>query len=370
MIAPMQGLAPPAALHLPEKWSLSGANREIGLPLTVKVIIISIFLPEGLSFYVAGLRLTVTRLIFLVVTPVLVVRLSRMLGAGRYRFVLSDLLVPVAGVWMFVAPAQMDGAGMALTHGGPDVLEFGVGYMATRVLLSEHGQALSFANLLCFTIIASGLGMIMAFTSAGVLSFVLGTALLVYSRILAGVSLRWFALIAAVAAGIATVFIVSNNPWTIIARYLIFDPESGYDRINQWHDVSLILSQSPWFGLGFPEFWTGEALPASIDNNWLYYAVAYGIPGSILIGFSTLGATSLPTSGPGVNLTAAECKLGTTLSIVLCLIVLVGFTVYIWGTDRILCGLLMGVRAHLGALGRLPGSMPGDRPKPRSLLNW
>jgi hypothetical protein len=70
---------------------------------------------------------------------------------------------------------------------------------------------------------------------------------------------------------------------------------------------------------------------------------------------------SLPTSGPRVNLTAEESKLGTTLGIILFLIMLIAYTVHIWGSDRILMGLLIGVRAHLGALGRLPVRVQPDR---------
>ena len=119
------------------------------MPFALTLVLIALFLPIELSFYVLGLRLTVTRLIFLILTPVLLTRLTRKVSAGRYRFVFSDLFVVLAGFWLMYAPAKIDGLTPALNHAGPDVLEFCIGYMTTRILLSEHGQALSFVDLLC-----------------------------------------------------------------------------------------------------------------------------------------------------------------------------------------------------------------------------
>ena len=125
------------------------ARNEAALPLALKLIAITTFLPEELSFYILGLRFTAIRLILIVLTPLLLIRLGQRLAAGRYRFVLSDLFVFLAGFWMIYAPANVVGVGQALNHAGPTALEFCVGYMATRILLSEHGHALSFAALLC-----------------------------------------------------------------------------------------------------------------------------------------------------------------------------------------------------------------------------
>jgi hypothetical protein len=404
------------------------------VPPILVVIIFSLFVPEGLSFYLAGLRLTVTRLTFLIITPILLQQLSRLVSTGRYRFVFSDLFAPMTGVWMFLAVSVSQGADMALAHAGPEVLEICIGYLATRVLLAKHGQALSFASLLCCTIavvallglldpltghplihdwtdkltgykegwlegaqvlyrhgflraygpleqpllfglvccigfilalsgrvrarpavlIACCLGLFFAGESAPVLGAILGVALLLYDRILAGVSVKWLGLIAAAAAGIGAIYVVSDNPSTVIVRYLTLDPQSGYFRLWTWTLATDLLRHSPWVGLGFLQF-SGESyeLP-SIDNMWLAFALVYGYPGSILLGLSMLGAMSLPTSGRRVNLTAAESKLGTMLSITLFAIALIAYTVHIWGPVRILMGLLIGLRAHLGALGRLP----------------
>src|SRR5258708_21516067 len=125
------------------------ARNEAALPLALKLIAITTFLPEELSFYILGLRLPAIRLILIVLTPLLLIRLGQRLAAGRYRFVLSDLFVFLAGFWMIYATAHVVGVGQALNHAGPTALEVCVASMATRLLLSGDCRTVSFAALLC-----------------------------------------------------------------------------------------------------------------------------------------------------------------------------------------------------------------------------
>jgi hypothetical protein len=400
-------------------------------PLILKLICYSLLLPEELSFFVLGLRLTVTRLIFLLLTPVLLIRIGHMLAAGRYRFALSDLFVPLAGLWMVIAPSVIDGVQESLTHNGPTALEFCIGYMAARTLLSEHGQALSFAELIArlaavvaliglldpltdhfflqelagaltgypvpvindenamrmglvratgpiehsilfgivcavgllfasslpirmrlFVILSCSLGAIFSFSSAAVQGVLLGIVLLAYNRMLAGVRFRWIGLIVLAAVPVIMLVLFVDAPFsTVCARVLIFDPASCWIRLLTWNMAGEALAQSPWVGLGFqtPEFY---GIPPSVDSLWLEAALKYGIPGSLLIALSIVGC-ALPTGGPRVCLTKAELKLGTILGILIFLIIFWGFTVFYWGMVWILVSLLLGMKAHLGALGRL-----------------
>jgi hypothetical protein len=127
----------------------AAARGAATMPFVLTLILIGLFIPEELSFYVFGLRLTVIRLIFLLLAPFLLARWTQKVSAGRYRFVLSDLFVVLTGFWFIYAPANVDGPMSAFNHAGPDVLEFCIGYMTTRVLLSERGHALSFVDVLC-----------------------------------------------------------------------------------------------------------------------------------------------------------------------------------------------------------------------------
>jgi hypothetical protein len=119
------------------------------LPAALALIVATLFIPIELSFYVFGLRLTVTRLIFLILTPFLLVKFTRKMAAGRYRFVLSDLFVCCSAVWMVFATANIDGIEGALSHAGPELLEISVAYFAARTLLSGPGQALLLIKRLC-----------------------------------------------------------------------------------------------------------------------------------------------------------------------------------------------------------------------------
>jgi len=416
------------------------AVSRVVAPAALRVIVVSLFLPEELSFTLLGLRLTVTRLILLVLTPILLMRVGRMLGTGRYRFVLSDLFVPLAGLWMIIGPSNVVGIEAASNHGGPIALEFCIGYMATRVLLSEHGQALSFAGLLCcgiaivgllgtldvltnehflrhlagritgyvtpsvsqgddhrlgllramstldhpilfgiacaigllivasvpipkrkFAILGCTVGALLSLSSAPVQGIVVGFGLLLYDRLFSATQLRWACLIASAAAGMVILLTLVDAPLDFVFRYFIFDPETGWFRILIWQVDVQALMQSPWVGLGF-EFLEDYQLPATVDSVWLESALTFGIPGSVLIALSIIGATSLPTNGLHVHLTTAESKLGTILGIVIFLIVFWGFTVHFWGAVWILIALLTGVRAHLGELGRIG---VGQRMRPR-----
>jgi hypothetical protein len=403
------------------------------VPLVLTLVVLSAFLPEELSFYVVGLRLTATRFLLLLLIPALATQLGNKLIARQYRFVLSDALVLVTGFWMIYSAAAIDGLLPALNHAGPTVLEFCISYFATRVFLNEHGQALSFAALLCRAIavvallalldpisdryfvhyiareltgystlindhddhrfgllraagplehpillgyactvgfligvsvrfrsravatIACGFGVVIAFSSAPFEATLLGLALLIYSKMTIRIPLRWIALIGLGAAGVGVAFLLSNSPVGFIASHMIYDPVSGFYRIMTWQQVIEALSRSPLFGLGFGPW--PRSINHSIDSLWLITAVVSGVPGAALLALSMIGTVSHPTRGANVQLTEAETKLATTLGILIFLTMFVAFTVHFWGTDWILLGLLMGLRAHLGELGNIRGPL-------------
>jgi len=125
--------------------------------LPPKLIAISILFPIESSFLVAGLRLNITRILLLLFTPSIILRLFKKNSNGQYRFVLSDALVLLTGCWMIFAPAVVDGFGPALNHAGPTALEFCIPYYCMRAFLSRHGQATSFATLLCRAVAIVGL---------------------------------------------------------------------------------------------------------------------------------------------------------------------------------------------------------------------
>lgn len=414
--------------HLPGRQPASISGRASALPFMVTAIVVGLFLPEELSFYIFGLRLTVVRLLCLLLAPILIVKGLQKASAGRYRFVLSDLLVLLAGFWLVYGPANVDDPVSALNHAGPTILEFGVAYMATRILLSERGHALALANLLCraiavvalvgaldpvtnhrfahdlaaaiagpmhsidswddayrlgllratgtiehpilfgfistigiliaasvpvpgrfFVIGACGLGAVLAFSSAPLQVMIIGFILLAYNSMFSRMAGRWLVLVAIGILAVTAAFVISNNPVGFIISNLTFSPESGYYREWTWHMVTLYVSQSPWFGLGFGKL--PDEIDHSIDSLWLVLSIQSGYPGAVLVGLSLMGAA--PIGSRGQHLTPTEKKLATIVGIVLFLTLYIAFTVHIWGSGWILTGLLIGLKAHLTELNRL-----------------
>jgi hypothetical protein len=418
----------------------SGApQNQVAIPWVLPLVTIATFLPEELSFYILGLRLTAARLLLIILTPALLLRLGKRIAAGRYRFVLSDVFVPLAGIWMIYAPANVNGVSEALQHAGPTALEFCIAYLATRTLLSEHGQALSFANLLCdiiavialmalldpvtdrylihdlasqvtgyvkpprpfyddivhrfgllratgvvehsilfgficivalliaasvpirhrtLVVAASSVGAMAAISSAPLQGAIIGFSLYAYGRVFAQISHKWLGLVILGLVGIVMIIFITDDPIGVIIRHLIYDPESGYYRYWTWTSVIAAVEPSPLFGLGFGPYPAELDISHSIDSLWLLLAIQSGVPGAILVALSMIGAATFPTEGAWVGLTPAESRLGTTLGIVLFLTIFLAFTVDFWGVAWILTGLLIGVRAHLGELGRVAG--PGQ----------
>jgi hypothetical protein len=404
-------------------------NENARLPLAMKFVLLSWFLPEGMSFFVAGMRLNVIRVIFLILAPVVFARFAGKIGSGRYRFVWSDLFVPAAAFWMFLGPAVNYGLADSLAHSGPVVLEYLIAYMVTRVMLPENGQALAFLNMLClviagicldgaldtltgryftqeliatltgfhkefsggvedlyrfgllraagpiehpilfgviagigllfsasvrirrrpFCIAACSMGIIICFSSGPEQSVLMGFGLLIYGRVMAGLRVKWLLVVGGIAAVALTLFMASNRPFGLLFDLVTIDPETAYFRLYIWNMVGPSILDSPWFGVIIENI----DYQGSVDSVWLVLALLYGIPCSVLVGLSMIGACSLPTDLARAHLGPIESRAGTVLGVIMAVIIFTGFTVDFWGSVWILVGLLTGLRAHLGELGAL-----------------
>jgi hypothetical protein len=132
----------------------------------LRLIALVIFLPEELSFNIFDFRLTFIRLALFLLTPVLLIHLTQLLLSRKRHFVFSDILVVLTLIWMILSPTIVVDLAYSLHHSAPFAFEFCGGYLATRVLLSERGQAVSFVNLLCHVIaIVALIGLLDALTS-------------------------------------------------------------------------------------------------------------------------------------------------------------------------------------------------------------
>jgi hypothetical protein len=217
---------------------------------------------------------------------------------------------------------------------------------AVGVLLSATGTMRARHVIL----IASLAGAFFSFSSAPVQSLILGFGLIYYAKFSAGIPYRWTILFVLGSLAVAATFVISNNPLGFLISNLIFDPASGYYRVWTWYAVLDHLSLSPWFGLGYGVL--PEEINHTIDAMWLVVAIHSGYPGAVLTFLSLIGASSIATT-KRVFLTKQDQTLSLTLGIVCFLTIFLTITVHFWGSLWVLTGLLAGIRAHLGELGRL-----------------
>lgn len=162
---------------------------------------------------------------------------------------------------------------------------------------------------------------------------------------------RWRVVGCLVMGYIAFVFVFSGSPMATLLRFGGLDPEAGWYREAIWETAGPQVLHSPIFGLGLTGSWdwqaSGALVGGSVDAFWLASAMMFGIPGSLLVFLTMIGAF---WRGPVDNsrcLSREEQRLSVALGIVAATTVFLGFTVHIWGTCWILLGAFAGMRANL-----------------------
>ena len=105
-----------------------------GTELFLKLLLVAIFLPEGLSFFVGEFRLSVARVMIFLSSIAAISRLSQRASARATVRVPSDILAPLAGVWMVLVATVMDGLD-GLKQAGMATIEFTGAYLTFRYLL-------------------------------------------------------------------------------------------------------------------------------------------------------------------------------------------------------------------------------------------
>jgi hypothetical protein len=425
----METFVRPAALRgdMPALAQPLEHQHDSALPMALKLILFTLFLPEAMSFFVADLRLTFTRAIFIILTPAVFIAACKNISSSNYRFVASDLFVVLTALWMFVGPSVTYNLSDTLVHSGPVVLEYLIAYMSTRFLLSGSQQCVAFAGLLCFVlsfvaldavldvatgryftrelaqeltgyakewrvadevrfgllraagplehpilfgfvsalglllavavdirrrgfcIAACALGVVISLSSAPQQSAIIGLGLLAYSRIFASMPHKWLVFSIVPTIAIVSLFALTPTPFGHLFDFFTIDSQTAYFRLYVWNEVGPAILDNPYFAV--PD--TDYDYQGSIDSVWLVLSLQYGMVCSILTALSMIGACSLPTDRARAGLTGSESRLGAILGIIIFLIIYTGFTVHFWGSTWITVGLLVGLRARLGELGRL-----------------
>ncbi len=138
--------------------STAATKREARRPLSllVRLTLFAIFLPDEASFAFGGLRFTIVRFLFVILTPLVFGRFAMAFVGKGYIFVLSDLLFPLAAIWMFVAPGLAQGFDKSFVTSGSNVLEFVLPYMIARLYLTNFRDIQRAVNIICFVMAFAG----------------------------------------------------------------------------------------------------------------------------------------------------------------------------------------------------------------------
>jgi hypothetical protein len=431
-------------LRAPSHWTVvrrrADANIRSSDEVALKSLIAALFLPEGLSFFIGDFRLSVARVLIIVLTIQATARYFQKFA--NTVLVPTDLFAVAAGLWMIVAPILVQGPADGLKGGGIMALEFAGTYLIFRHLLGpvdSSVRVIAFASKLVFLIVALAVldpltGRLFTYESVKALTgysketydwakavhsetmyrggIVRAMGALEHS-ILFGAVCAWFGTLAICTfpsrfigwsvAGTAILGIVASQAqgpfvacilsmglvafyyttirfyarWKVLGALFLFgfvfvlvfssdplatllglggiNPETGWYRRAIWDSAVPLVLQSPIFGMGLSDQWdwqaSGALVGASVDAMWLRIAMMLGIPGSLLVLLTMVGAYWNGPLDRSLYLSREERRLSVALGIATIAAVFLGFTVHFWGTCWILLGMFAGTRANLAEAG-------------------
>jgi hypothetical protein len=191
-------------------------------------------------------------------------------------------------------------------------------------------------------------GVLLAMSSAPLIALVLALGVMTYDRLMGSYAGRWRLLLVAIGSAVLLLLVIRDDPIRVILRNFTLDPATGYYRLLIWEYAGAEALSSPWVGIGFRDWSRMSGMSGSVDSLWLVLAMVYGIPCSVLLAATVLSA--MWRSGPVVPerfLDPYLTRMRTGLSIVLCLAIVVGFTVHLWAVMWTLLGALTGLRTTL-----------------------
>jgi O-Antigen ligase len=116
--------------------------------LFLRLLLVAIFLPEGLSFFVGDFRLSVARVLIFVSSIVAISRLSERANTGDLVCVPSDILASLTGIWMILAATVTDGL-TGLKGAGIEAVEFTGAYLTFRYLLGPVDSSVRLVRFSC-----------------------------------------------------------------------------------------------------------------------------------------------------------------------------------------------------------------------------
>ena len=415
----------------------AAVGPHLGKELALKLLIVAVFLPEGLSFFVGDFRFSPARALLIVLSIAVPAQLFRRVNTGSV-FVPSDVFALVAGIWMILAAVVTGGVASGFKGGAAGALEFTGAYYVFRYFLGPVDscvRVIKFCSKLIVVVVIVALldpwtgklftyelvkgltgyvkiayenalaahsksiyrnGLVRAmgplehsilfgcicvwFGTLALLSFpsrlfgwgvgsialvgvwfsqsrgpllgyVIACALAILYVATKQFTARWKVLGLLVASGVIFIFVFSGSPVSTLMRIGGISPEASWYRQAIWNAALPLVANSPVFGIGLTDEWdwqtNGALIGTTVDAFWLRAAMMFGIPGSVLIFLTMVGAFWLGPVDRSRQLSREERFLSVALGIVVAIAIFLGFTVHFWGSCWIVLGVFSGMRANL-----------------------
>ena len=193
------------------------------------------------------------------------------------------------------------------------------------------------------------LGCILAMSSAPLLALMVLVASILYDKLLNAYPWRWRLFALGFFTFVVILCVVSRNPLEALLSRFTLEPQTAFYRLLIWEYAGAEVLNSPLFGIGLRDWARMPGMVGSVNSMWLSQAMSFGIPASFMLGLTLISSTwrtNRPPPPPEARDRYLE-QIRTGLTIVLMLVIFIGFTVHLWGTMMTFLGLLIGLRTTI-----------------------